>query len=166
MVIMLGSMTQLARYGTAWYAGEWIKARNELGDVLVVPVLPLVGSVVENATLVCSLTEFLHWVDDLQDPEMELLRGVRKQYVEEFLGRSEEGEPWAEDLQNLMMPISLYTEGLMLYRSRHWGNLPTCLRQVDEHEEERWVGKIGTAMCREINISLASQWPWGGHWRR
>ncbi len=47
MVIMLGSMTQLARYGTAWYAGEWIKARNmlrnELGDVLVVPVLPLGG---------------------------------------------------------------------------------------------------------------------------
>jgi hypothetical protein len=85
MVIMLGSMTQLARYGTAWYAGEWIKARNmlrnELGDVLVVPVLPLVGSVVENTTLVRSLTKFLHWVDDLQDPEMELLSGVRKQYV-------------------------------------------------------------------------------------
>jgi hypothetical protein len=123
MVIMLGSMTQMARYGTAWYAGEWIKARNmlrnELGDVLVVRVIPLVGSVVENTTLVSSLTEFLHWVDNLQDLEMELLGGVRKQYVEELLGRSEEGEPWAEDLQNLMMPISLYTEGLMLYRSRH-----------------------------------------------
>ncbi len=26
-VVMLGSMTQLAKYGTAWYAGEWIKAR-------------------------------------------------------------------------------------------------------------------------------------------
>ncbi len=160
MVIMLGSMTQLARYGTAWYAGEWIKARNllrtELGDVLVVPVLPLVGSVVENTTLVRSLTEFLHWVDDLQDPEMELLRGVRRQYVEEFLCKVEDGEPWAEELQNLMMPISLYSEGLMLYKSRHWGSLPTGLRQLDEHDEERWVGKIGTAMCREINISLAT----------
>jgi hypothetical protein len=51
-VVMLGSMTQLAKYGTAWYAGEWIKARNvlkrNLGDVLVVPVLPLVSREVEN----------------------------------------------------------------------------------------------------------------------
>ncbi len=44
----------------------------------------------------------------------------------------------------------------MLYRSRNWGSLPTSLRQVDEHEEERWVGKIGTSMCREVNISLAT----------
>jgi hypothetical protein len=51
------------------------------------------------------------------------------------LGKVEDGELWAEDLQNLMMHISLYTEGLMLYRSRQWGSLPTCLRQVDEHEE-------------------------------
>ncbi len=95
-------------------------------------------------------------MDDLQDPEMELLRGVRRQYVEEFLCKVEDGEPWAEELQNLMMPISLYTEGLMLYKSRHWGSLPTGLRQLDEHDEERWVGKIGTAMCREVNISLAT----------
>jgi hypothetical protein len=44
---MLGSMTQLARYGTAWFTGEWLRARNilknELGEVLVVPLLPLVG---------------------------------------------------------------------------------------------------------------------------
>jgi hypothetical protein len=87
---------------------------------------------------------------------MELLRGVRRQYVEAFLCKVEDGEPWAEELQNLMMPISLYAEGLMLYRSRQWGSLPTCLRQVDEHEEEVWVGKIVTAMSREMNISLAT----------
>jgi hypothetical protein len=94
----------------------------------VVPVLPLVSRDVENTTMVRSLMEFLHWVDDLQDPEMELLRGVRRQYVEAFLCKVEDGEPWAEELQNLMMPISLYAEGLMLYRSRQWGSLPTCLR--------------------------------------
>jgi hypothetical protein len=118
-VVMLGSMTQLAKYGTAWYAGEWIKARNvlkrDLGEVLVVPVLPLVSREVENTTMVRSLMEFLHWVDNLQDPKMELLRGVRRQYVESFLCKVEDGEPWAEELQNLMMPISLYAEGLMLY---------------------------------------------------
>jgi hypothetical protein len=69
--------------------------KRDLGDVLVVPVLPLVSREVENTTMVRSLMEF------------------------------------------------------MLYRSMQWGSLPTCLRQVDEHEEEVWVGKIVTAMRDE-----------------
>jgi hypothetical protein len=90
--VMLGSLTQLARYGTAWYAGEWLKARNtlksELGEVLVVPLLPLVSEDLWGRNLVRSLVEFLSWYDDLQDPEVELLRGVRRQYLEDFSARS------------------------------------------------------------------------------
>ncbi len=159
-VVMLGSMTQLARYGTAWYAGEWLKARNtlksELGEVLVVPLLPLVSEDLWGRNLVRSLVEFLSWYDDLQDPEVELLRGVRRQYLEDFFSKVEGGEPWADILQNLMLPVSLYGEGLMLYKSRGWGSLPMFIRLVDEHEEGVWVGKIGMAMIREVNVSLAT----------
>jgi hypothetical protein len=159
-VIMLGSMTQLSRYGTAWYTSEWLKARNflkkELGDVLVVPLLPLVSEDLWGRHLVRSLVEFLNWMEDLQDPEAELLRTVRRQYVADFLSVVEGGEPWADELQPMMLPISLYGEGLMLYRSRDWGSLPMAIRSVDEHEEEVWVGKIGKAMVREVNISLAT----------
>ncbi len=94
-VIMLGSMTQLARYGTAWYTSEWLKARNvlkrELGDVLVVPLLPLVSEDLWGSHLVRSLTEFLNWMEDLQDPEVELLRSVRRQYMADFLSVVEGG---------------------------------------------------------------------------
>jgi hypothetical protein len=159
-VIMLGSMTQLGRYGTAWYTGEWLKARNvlkrELGDVLIVPLLPLVGEDLWGSHLVRSLVEFLSWMEDLQDPEAELLRGVRRQYMKEFLSAVEGGEPWADELQPIMMPISMYGEGVMLYKSRDWGSLPMSIRAVDEHEEGVWVGKISTAMVREVNISLAT----------
>jgi hypothetical protein len=65
MVIMLGSLSQLGKYGTAWYAGEWIKNRNllkrELGDVLVVPLLPLVSVSGVGRHVVRSLLEFLNW---------------------------------------------------------------------------------------------------------
>jgi hypothetical protein len=159
-VVMLGSMSQLARYGTAWYAGEWLKARNtlksELGEVLVVPLLPLVSEDLWGRNLVRSLVEFLSWYDDLQDPEVELLRGVRRQYLEDFFSKVEGGEPWADILQNLMLPVSLYGEGLMLYKSRGWGSLPMFIRLVEEHEEGVWVGKIGMAMIREVNVSLAT----------
>ena len=106
--------------------------------------------------MVRSLTEFLNWMEDLQDPEVELLRSVRRQYMADFLSVVEGGEPWADELQNIMLPISLYGEGVMLYKSRDWGSLPMSIRAVDEHEEEVWIGKIGTAMVREVNISLAT----------
>jgi hypothetical protein len=87
---------------------------------------------------------------------MELLRGVRRQYVAEFLGPVEGGQPWAGERQNMMLPISLYGEGVMLYKSREWGPLPRELRPVSEDEEAEWMGKLSTAMGREVNISLAT----------
>ncbi len=42
---MLGSLSQLGKQGTAWYASEWVRCRNvlkwELGEVLVTPLIPL-----------------------------------------------------------------------------------------------------------------------------
>ncbi len=160
MVIMLGSLTQLGKYGTAWYAAEWIRKRNmlkrELGDVLVVPLLPLVSVAGVGSHVVRSLLEFLNWIDDLQDPEMELLRGVRRQYMAEFLSPVEGGQPFANERQSMMLPISLYGEGVMLYKSREWGLLPRELRPVSEDEESHWIGKLSTAMSRKVNISLAT----------
>jgi len=43
-IIMLGSLSQLGRQGTAWHAGEWVRCKNvlkrELGEVLVTPSSP------------------------------------------------------------------------------------------------------------------------------
>jgi hypothetical protein len=130
--------------------------KRELGDVLVVPLLPFVSVGGVRSHVLRSLLESLNWVDDLQDPEMELLRGVRRQYVTDFLGPVEGGQPWAGERQNMMLPISLYGEGVMLYKSREWGPLPRELRPVSEDEEAEWMGKLSTAMGREVNISLAT----------
>ncbi len=40
----------------------------------------------------------------------------------------------------------------MLYKSREWGLLPRELRPVSEDEESNWIGKLSTAMSREVNI--------------
>ncbi len=81
-------------------------------------------------------------MEDLQDPEAELLKGVRKQYVADFLGVVEGGEPWADELQNIMLPISLYGEGLMLYRSRDWGSLPMAIRAVTSTRRRYGWGRL------------------------
>ncbi len=80
----------------------------------------------------------------------------------EFLSPVEGGQLWASERQNMMLPISLYGEGVMLYKSREWGPLPRELRPVSEDEEAVWVGKLSTAMGREVNISHLGEDTVGG----
>jgi hypothetical protein len=56
----------------------------------------------------------------------------------------------------MMLTISLDGKGVMLYKSREWGPLLRELQPVSEDEEAVWVGKVSTAMGREVNISLAT----------
>ena len=77
-LIMLGSLSQLSKDGTAFYAAEWKRYRNmllrEYGNVMVVPALPIVGEEVRGEHITRSLVEFYDWFDDLQDPEARIMR--------------------------------------------------------------------------------------------
>jgi hypothetical protein len=159
-IIMLGSLTKLGTVGTPFYALEWSKCRcrlmEELGDVIVVPHLPLLVASMGGRHLVRSLVEFLDWYDDQQEAETGILRSLRREYVESFLKPASSAAGWADELQNLMMPVSLYSDGLTLYKSRGWGDLPQQLRRVDEKEETLWIEKLAAALNRELRLSLAT----------
>jgi hypothetical protein len=159
-LIMLGSLTQLARVGTAFYVGEWCKARDkimrELGDVLVVPSFPLLSDEAYGQHLVRSLAEFMDWFDDLPDSEAGLLKVMRREYCFAFLPQQVEGEQYGDVLQNFMLPISLNSEGLTLYKSRQWGNLGMGLRMVSEEEETEWLLKISAEINSLLRLSLAT----------
>ena len=108
--------------GTAFDVGEWCKARErimrELGDVLVVPWFPLVSDEAVGQHLVRSLAEVMDWFDDLPDSEARLLKAMRREFCFAFLPQKEVGDRYGDVLQNLMLPISLNSEGLTLYKSR------------------------------------------------
>jgi len=158
--IMLGSLTQMGTDGTAVYTAEWQKARNklkrELGEVTVLPFLPILGEDKAGPHLVRTLLEFLSWYDDLEDPEAVLLRSVRKEYVQDFLTAGDAGEGWADVLQVHKMPNNLRTEGTMRYNSRSWGSLPHFIAGTGEHEEAAWIGRICIGLNRAGNYSLAT----------
>jgi microcompartment protein CcmL/EutN len=159
-IIMLGSLSQLSKDSTAFYAAEWKQYRNKLlreyGNIMVVPALPLVGEPVKGEHITRSLVEFMDWFDDLQDPEARIMRTVRRRYVGEFLNEDKQVEEWANNLQNHRMPISLYGEGTTRYISRGYGRLPKVLKEVDEHEEQVWVGRICGTLNRDFGLSLAT----------
>jgi hypothetical protein len=159
-IIMLGSLSQLGKQGTAWYAGEWVRCRNvlkwELGEVLVTPLIPLQMNEDCGRHVMRSLAEFMDWADDLLESEMMILKGVRCEYVKGILAEVEGKARWADELQNLRMPISLSGEGTTLYKSRNWGALPETFPALDEHDEQVWLGNICRHLNRELNLSLAS----------
>jgi hypothetical protein len=159
-VIMLGSLTQLAKDGTAFYAGIWKQMRTllkrELGDVTVVPLLPLVSVDVPVPHMVRCLIEYLDWYDDLQDPEAAIMRKVRREYVREFLCEEEDGVAWADGTQIHHMPISLLGEGTTRYVSRDYGAIPQVLKAVDEHTEALWIGKITAFLNSVMRMSLTT----------
>jgi hypothetical protein len=44
-----------------------------------------------------------------------------------------------------MMPVSLNSDGLTLYKSRGWGEMPEQLRKLGEAEETMWIEKLAAA---------------------
>jgi hypothetical protein len=55
-----------------------------------------------------------------------------------------------------MLPISLNSEGLTLYKSRKWGNLGVGLRMVSEEEETEWLLKISAEINNLLRLSLVT----------
>jgi hypothetical protein len=117
-IIMLGSLSQLGKQGTAWYASEWVRCRNvlkwELGEVLVSPLIPLQVTEECGRHVMRSLAEFMDWADDLLESEMMFLKGVRCEFVKGILAAVEGKARWVDELQNLQMPVSLSGEGTTL----------------------------------------------------
>ncbi len=48
------------------------------------------------------------------------------------------------------------SDGLTLYKSRGWGDLPQQLRRLDEKDETLWIEKLAAALNRELRLSLAT----------
>jgi hypothetical protein len=96
------------------------------------------------------------WYDDQQEAETGILRGLRREYVENFLKPASSVAGCGDELHNLMMPVSLNSDGLTLYKSRGWGDLPQQLMRLDEKDETLWIEKLAAALNRELRLSLAT----------
>jgi hypothetical protein len=68
-VIMLGSAMMMGVESVAHYAAEWKKSRNilkqELGDVIVIPLLHLSPMYIEDRTTLRALIDMAAWYEDM-----------------------------------------------------------------------------------------------------
>jgi hypothetical protein len=81
------------------YAAEWAKNRNwlleRLGEVNILPGIPLTSSGVADRCVLRNLLDLSAWYDLLPDPELRLLRNARKCWEDTYLGKTRRGPGWA-----------------------------------------------------------------------
>ncbi len=81
-VILYGSTAYMGIVSAERYAAEWAKNRNwlleRLGEVIILPGIPLTSSGVADRCVLRNLLDLSAWYDSLPDPELRLLRNARK----------------------------------------------------------------------------------------
>ncbi len=94
-VIFLGSTAYLGVVSAEQYAAEWAKNSNwimeRLGDVIVLPGIPLTSSGVVDRCVLRGMLDVSAWFDSLPDPELGLLRNARKCWEDTYLGKVRRG---------------------------------------------------------------------------
>ncbi len=97
-IILFGSLSQLAVDSVEKYAADWVRNRNwikdRMGDVMVVPFIPLSASGLEDRVVIRSMIDLAAWYDTLEDPELRLLRNTRKGWEDTYLGKKSRGPGW------------------------------------------------------------------------
>jgi hypothetical protein len=165
-IILFGSLSQLAVDSVEKYAADWARNRNwikdRMGEVIIVPFLPLSAMGVEDRVVVRSLIDLAAWYDTLQEAELRLLRNTRKGWEDAYLGKKSRGAGWADYRLNMSLPASLYQgAGTMPFTTGSWGDRPTGIVALSEAGERYWIGKMVCELNREVGLGLATAWSVG-----
>ncbi len=165
-VILFGSTAYLSVVSAEKYAAEWAKNRNwlleRLGEVIILPGIPLTSSGVADRCALRGLLDISAWFDSLPDPELRLLRNARKCWEDTYLGKTRRGQGWADYRLNLVMPVSLNKDaGTIPTTSGDWGERPTALIPLNEAGERYWIEKITLELNKEIGLGHATAWSVG-----
>jgi hypothetical protein len=166
-VIMLGSAVQLGVESVAYYAAEWKRCRNwiksAMGDVIVIPILHLSPLGIEDRTILRGLIDMAAWWDDMEEPELKLIRNTRLMFMEAVLGRKARGPGWADTHINSRMPVSLSGDsfGTTAFVTGDWGQRPEKIQPLSENGEKFWIGHLVGEVNREMRLGLATSVSFG-----
>jgi hypothetical protein len=161
-VVLLGATAQVAVVSVEFYAAEWKKARNslkaDLGDIVVLPLFPISGSGIKDQRIIRGLIDLAAWMEDMEEPELRLLRNTRKAFEDVYLGKKESGPGWADTQVNMALPVSLRgdSSGTTAYVTGSWGVRPTEIKALTQAGEKYWIDKLVHEVNRELRVNLAT----------
>jgi hypothetical protein len=159
-VVLLGSLSQLAKDGTGMYAEEWHRCRKwlmtDLGEIMVLPLIPLPMEDVTDEATMRSLLEFFSWFNKMPDVEAKLLAETRQHYINLYMARTGTGPGCCDKRESFSMPTSLAGTNFYTYHSRNWGERPKAMRAFTVETEKYWADRIIADINAEFSLDLST----------
>ncbi len=166
-VVVLSSLTYLARVGTATYAEELVRSLARIRDayassVRIVHGFPVLIGGLDDESVIRSILEIELWLSDSDKRRMHSLPNTSAHYISEWLKTGTDGTSAsasaslpASDIhpRPLKLPNSLHSLEKGTYVSPGWEDLATCLPALQEEDEKNLLGVI----IEELNEKFALQ---------
>jgi hypothetical protein len=162
-VVVLSSLTYLARVGTAAYAEELVRSLARIRDayassVRIVHGFPVLIGGLDDESVIRSILEIELWLSDSDKRRMHSLPNTSAHYISEWLKTGTDGtsaSASASDIhpRPLKLPNSLHSLEKATYVSPGWEDLATCLPALQEEDEKNLLGVI----IEELNEKFALQ---------
>ncbi len=166
-VVVLSSVSLLARIGTATYAEEVVRAFARIWEayansVSVVHGFPILVRGLDDETLIRSMLEIELWLSDCDKRRIHSLPSTSEHFISEWLRSNKEhtdtpthsSTSYATDTHPhpLRLPHSLHSLEKGTFVSPGWEDMATSLPTLQEEEEK----KLGI-MLEELNEKFALQ---------
>jgi hypothetical protein len=158
-VVLLGSLTQLEKDGTAQYIEDWHRCRqwikDDLGELMVLPLIPIPVAAITDRATIRSMLEFFAWFEDMPEAESKLLCETREHFEKLYMARIGDGPGWCDDRQSFKLPISLSGSGRSTYKSRKWGARPECMLAFNSETEKYWISHLADNLNKDLATNLS-----------
>jgi hypothetical protein len=158
-VVVLSSLSLLARMGTAAYAEEVVRSFARLRDaygssIRVVHGFPVLVGGLEDEPLIRSMREIECWFHDVDKKRLHSLPDTSAHFVTDWLTCKKDKQT-ATDIhpRPLRLPTSLHSLEKGSFLSPGWEDLATSLPILQEEDEGNFLG----IMLEEINSKFALQ---------
>jgi hypothetical protein len=163
-VVVLSSLTYLARVGTAAYAEELVRAIARIrdayaGSVRIVHGFPVLIGGLDDESVIRSILEIELWLADSDKRRMHSLPSTSAHLISEWL-RTNKPDPDSDSdsatdthPHPLKLPNSLHSLEKGTYVSPGWEDLATSLPTLQEEDEKKLLG----VLIEELNEKFALQ---------
>ena len=156
-VIMLGSVTHLARVGTAQYVSDWVRSRwwlrSRLGeDCVVLPAPPVLSGGLEGKSTIRALIETLHWFVSLTATETLLMRGILTHILSTQLQKGV--GVLMNDRQTFQVPAGIDTKTHVSLVSVGWGARPGALPPLSKAAESILLKELTKLLNNSFGLGL------------
>jgi len=158
-VVLMGSMTSVAKLGAQSYAHELSRSVRILGERLgtrigIHPLIPVPICGINNTRVVRNLLELDVWMEKIGETEAGIFRNTREKLVETVRRHGEGAKRYNEEFI-LVMPAGLNSRDTITIRSTGWKGMPLRVYPLSMEAESLMVVTMVRDLCENCGVELS-----------